>query len=194
MEHVEHVSRNVLSSAASEINAEAFRRAIRASNSKIDAELMISVFRSLGNSRESMGQINMRKRRGVSNSGQVSVDAVVAEYAKGMLERKRKATKARTLADFVELGADLTTEVLDAEKKRNDEIEAERKGWKEGARTLMQKWKYWVEKEEEVDIYPFGKMPAFVAFYSAIVVGIILMCAWKTIADQYDETRFYGRE
>ena len=111
----EHVSRALLTSAASETNAEAFRRAIRASNSKIDAQLMIRVFRSLDNSRESTGQSGLRKRRGVSNPGEVSVDAVVAEYAKGMLERNRSRTR-RTLADYVELGAGLTSEMLDAEK------------------------------------------------------------------------------
>ena len=186
----EHVSRALLTSAASETNAEAFRRAIRASNSKIDAKLMIGVFRSLGNSRESVGHLGLRKRRGVSNSGEVSVDAVVAEYAKGMLERKRKIIP-RTLADYVELGADLTPEVLNTEKMKKDEREARRKARKEGALTLVQKWRIWVEDDERVDIYPFGKVPAFVAFYSAIVLGIIAMCLWKTIADQYDETRFY---
>ena len=184
----EHVSHAVLSSAASEPNAEAFRRAIRASNSKIDAELMIGVFRSLGNAHES----NLRKRRGVS---EVSVDAVVAEYAKGMLERNRTRTR-RTLADYVELGAGLTSEMLDAEKmKKEEEEEALEKGRHEGAFSLVKKWRRLVESEEMVTIYPFpGKVPPFVAFYSAIIVGIILMLAWKTISDQYDETRFYEGE
>ena len=186
----EHVNHAVLSSAASEPNAEAFRRAIRASNSKIDAELMIGVFRSLGNAHES----NLRKRRGVSRPGEVSVDAVVAEYAKGMLERNRTRTR-RTLADYVELGAGLTSEMLDAEKMKKEEEEALEKGRHEGAFSLVKKWRRLVESEEMVTIYPFpGKVPPFVAFYSAIIVGIILMLAWKTISDQYDETRFYEGE
>ena len=186
----EHVSHAVLLSAASEPNAEAFRRAIRASNSKIDAEVMISVFRSLGNAYES----NLRKRRVVSEPGEVSVDAVVAEYAKGMLERNRTRTK-RTLADYVELGAGLTSKMLDAEKMKKEEEEALDKGRYEGAFSLVKKWRRLVESEEIVTIYPFpGKVPPFVAFYSAIFVGIILMLAWKTISDQYDETRFYEGE
>ena len=197
MEHQkEKISRAVLTSAASGTNAEAFSRAIRASNSKIDAQLMISVFRSLGHSKDStMGRFNLRKRGGSSTLGEVSVDDVVAEYAKRMLERKRRLTARRTLADYVELGADLTPEVLDAKKTKGDEMEARRKSRREGAAfSLVQRWRLWVEDEEWVHIYPFGKMPAFVAFYSAIVLGIIAMCAWKTIADQYDETRFYERE
>ena len=183
----EHVSHAVLSSAVTEPNAEAFRRAIRASNSKIDAELMISVFRSFGNAHES----NLRKRRGVPEPGEVSVDAVVAEYAKGMLERNRTRTR-RTLADYVELGAGLTSEMLDAEKMKKEEEEALEKGRYEGTFSLAKKWRRLVESEEMVTIYPFpGKLPPFVAFYSAIIVGIILMLAWKTISDQYDETRFY---
>ena len=188
----EHVSRADLATAAAETNAEAFRRVIKVSNSKIDAKLMISVFQSLGNSGKSKAELNSRKRRGVPNPGVVSVDAVVDQYAKGVLARKGKKERKRTVADYVDSGADLTLEVLKhklEKKKKRDEIKAREKKQKEGALHLGQKlMRWWVENDEIVDIRypPLGKMSANLAICSAIVLGIIAMFAWKAFTDHFD--------
>ena len=177
-----------MAKAASGPMAEAFRRGCALAGSKIDVELMISVFKRLGESKppkpKKKSDLNLPRNKGPSVPEEVSVDTVVAEYKKGMETREHRVASTRDrakLANYVRLGVGLAPEVLTARMRQREEMRA-RQG--EPRRlTWTETWKRWVEEDEIVHFRYFGSWPAFLVYYCSLFVLFSSLALWKIFTD-----------
>ena len=200
------LSRADLAKAATDPMAEAFRRACALSQSKIDVELMIAVFTSLGESKTSERPKPKKKnglnrpRNGVpSDPDKVSEDTVVSEYIKRMATRENRAastSKRASLADYVRQGIDLTPEWQEAEMRQREARRALRRGPPRENMSWRESWNYWVERDRIVDLGSLGRWPAFVLYGMCIFIIFAWIPTWKMLSDWLNDviTQYWGQE